>query len=388
MKRTMNSTMKKIPRFPAILATLLLSTQPVLAENFVPEVMTVEKNIAPGPNVIVNWTGWDAASKVHFYSEDDLSYKGSVSGGLTSQTMTSNDGKTLFMMSTYMKRMTTGPVEHVLEVFDISTLTKTKEVVLDGKAAMSMAMKGLLEVSSDDKYVFIQNATPATSVTVVDVAVGKILTEVPTPGCYGIIPAKESKKFSTLCGTGQIQTITLKGAEYSLASSEKIFDVDSDALYLHSERRSNGDLILTSFNGNLYILNDKDDTVKLKEKLAVSAGVEGSWAPGGFSITVYNAPNDMVFMLMHPDAEEGSHKDASAEIWAYSLKQKKLLSRTAAEGLIALDVSQDKEPKLFALNEDDEAVDMFSLVKDSKFQFEKTGSDTRVKWTTWLMVSK
>lgn len=120
----------------------------------------------------------------------------------------------------------------------------------------------------------------------------------------------------------------------------------------------------------------------------MNAGIEGSWAPGGYSITAYNKPNDMVFMIMHADAEEGSHKDASGEIWAYSLKQKKLLSRSPAEGLIALDATQDKDPVLFGSNENDESVDRFAQTKAGKFVYEKTGSDARVLWTTALMVSK
>jgi len=375
----------------AAMTSLLYTTFMVAttqAEDFKPEVLTVEKTIAAGPNVFVEWSGWDAASKIHIYSQADLSYKGFISSGLTSQFITSHDGKTLYLLSTYMKRFTTGPIESVLEIYDISTLTKIKEVVLSGKAAMSIAMNGLLEHSSDDKYVYVQNATPATSVSVVDVASGTVLTEVPTPGCYGIIPATSGYKFSTLCGSGQIKTVALKGTEYTLTASEKIFDVDSDALFIHSERRGNGDLIFTSFNGNLYLVSDKDEKVKLKEKIAVSADIEGNWAPGGYSITAYNKPNDMVFMIMHPDAEEGSHKDASTEIWAYSLKQKKLLSRSAAEGLIALDATQDKIPKLFGSNENDESVDMFAPTKGTKFDYEKTGSDARVLWTTALMVSK
>lgn len=381
--------MKKLRvRFVVMAVVVFGMVFPALAQDtFKPEVFTVEKAIKPGPNVLVNAASWDGSSKIHVYGQDGLTYKGLLSAGLTSQFVISADGKKAFVLSDYMKRYTYGPVESVLQIFDIATLTLEQEIIVPNKAVKAIGMTNLIELSADEKFLYIQNATPATSVSVVDLVQSKVVKEVPTPGCYGIYAAKKAGKFSTLCGSGQMKTHSLEGGEYQTATSAQIFNVDSDPLYIHAQRRGNGQLIFTSFNGNLYLLDDSGKSVVLKEKLAVTQNIEGNWAPGGYAISVYHKPSDQVFMVMHSEAYEGSHKDMSEEIWAYSLAKKKLISRSEAPHLVALAVTQDKQPKLYGSNEEEETVDEYTLSDAKKYVFSKTASDVKAGWTTSLLVT-
>lgn len=357
------------------------------AETFQPEVFTVEKTIQPGPNVLVNAASWDGSSKIHVFGQGGLAYKGLIGMGLTSQFVVSADGKKAFVLSDYMKRYTYGPVESVVQIFDIATLTPEREILVPNKAVKAIGMTNLIELSADEKFLYVQNATPATSVTVIDLGQGKVVSEVPTPGCYGIYAAKKAGKFSTLCGTGQIKTYALEKGEYTTTTSAKIFDVDADPLYVHAQRRGNGQLIFTSFKGNLYLLDDSGKQVVLKQKLEPARDIEGDWAPGGYAVSAYHKASDMVFLILHPEAYEGSHKDVSAEIWAYSLAKKKLVSRSAAVGLVALAVTQDKQPFLYGANEEEETVDEYTLDDPKKFTFSKTATDARVGWNTSLLVT-
>ena len=106
--------------------------------------------------------------------------------------MISPDGKSAYSQSSYLKRIMYGDHEQVLQVFDVATLTPTKEVILPNKAAMVAAYTPLLEESADGKFIYVQNATPATSVTVVDMPEKKQAAEVPTPGCWGIFVVRSS----------------------------------------------------------------------------------------------------------------------------------------------------------------------------------------------------
>lgn len=357
--------------------------------KFVPEKFTVEKTIKPGPNVIVNGASWDGASKIHIYGQDELNYKGSVSAGLVSQTLTSKDGKQLYVLSHYMKRYTYGPVESAVQVFDINTLTQVKEIIVPNKAAHAIGMPSLLESNYDDSLIFVQNATPATSVTIVDKKLGKAINEIAIPGCFGIFPAKDTNKFSTLCSTGTIKSVTLDGSKYEISESKpELFDVDKDALYVQAVRNTNGLLMIPSFSGNLYMVDDSGKSPKLVEKISITKGIEGNWAPGGYQVMSYNKSLNTVFLLMHPDAYEGSHKDASSEIWAYSMDKKEIISRSPAEYLVALTVTQGETPILFGSNEEDETVDQYTLADDKSFTFAKAGSDDKTGWSTNLQVDK
>lgn len=355
------------------------------ADSFEPEQVTMESAIDPGANVLVNQASWDGASRIHVFNQDDLKYQGVLSMGLTSQFEISPDGSRVYTLSDYMERYTYGPVHSVVQIFDLETLTPVAEIEVPNKAVKAIGMNQLIEVSADGKRLYVQNATPGTSVTVVDLDSREVVSEVPTPGCYGIVPAASGHRFTTLCGGGTLQTFDVSGKEYAHTTSDKIFDVDEDALYVDAVRTKSDKLVFTSFNGNLYIVDDSGDTPVLERKLKVAEGLDGDWAPGGYGVTTYNAATDTVFMIMHDEAYEGSHKDGSDEIWAYSLADEAIVSRSAAPDLIAISVTQGETPVIYGSNEMDETVDVYRAEGDG-FDFEKTASDDHVGWTTSLSV--
>lgn len=374
-------------RYTAICILSAILSGGAFAADFEAETFTVKPHIDPGPNLFVNEASWEGASQIHVYGQDGLTYKGQVSLGLTSQFIPSADGKKLYAFSDYMERYTYGEIETVLQVFDVNTLSVDREIIIPNKAVKAIGMNQLIAASYDEKYLYIQNATPATSVTVVELDSGKIHAEIPVPGCYGIMPATEGYRFSSLCGGGEVKTFTLDGEDYEVTSSEQIFDVDKDALYLHSQRRKTGELIMTSFNGNLYLLDDSGEKVTLTRKIAVSKGIEGDWVPGGYGVTAYNAANDAVFMIMHSGAYEGSHKDPSEELWAYSLAEDRLIGRYPAPGLVAIDVSQGENPVVYGVNEEEETLDQYSSETGLAGTYTKTASDDRCGWSTNLAVA-
>ncbi len=354
---------------------------------FEPETFTVKPEIDSGPLVLVNEASWDGASRIHVYTQDGLDYQGLLSLGLTSQFIVSHDHSKVYTLSDYMERYTYGPIHSVVQTFDLKTLKPVAEVEVPNKAAKAIGMEHLIGISADEKYLYVQNATPGTSVTVVDLADMSVAKEIPTPGCYGIYPSVKGHRFTTLCGPGTLNAYNVEADDPGATPSEQIFDVDEDPLYLHSVRTADGHLVFTSFNGNLYVVDDSGDKARLVKKLAVTDGVDGDWAPGGYGITAYNAANDMLFMIVHSDAYEGSHKDMSSEIWAYSMADEKLVSRSKAKHLVALATSQGEKPKLYGSNEEQSTVDVYTQAKGDGFKFEKTASDDRVGWTTSLMTA-
>ncbi|GGJ99573.1 hypothetical protein GCM10007426_30860 [Alloalcanivorax dieselolei] len=354
------------------------------AQAFKPETISVKPAIDPGSNVLVNQAEWAGASKIHVYGQQDLSYKGSVSVGLTSQILLGRDQKTLYTLSDYMKRLTRGPVESVIEEYDIATLSLKREIVIPNKAVKAIGMAQLLEQSADGRYLYVQNATPATSVTVVDLQAGEAVLEVPTPGCYGVFPAPRDNRFSTLCGAGDLKTYSVNGDQYD-TTSISLFSPEQDPLYVQAQRTADGRLVFLSFNGTLYLVDDGDATAKLLGTVPLTKGVNGDWAPGGYVVMAYSPATNMMFVLMHPDAYEGSHKDPSEEIWSVDMKSAKVIGRSHAEGLIALAVSQGQEPVLFGTTDEDETIERFALLDNTKFVFKAAGSDDKSGWASSLL---
>ena len=164
--------------FSAIFGLTLLSGVGLAADApFKAETFTVEKAIKPGPNVLVNYASWDGSSKLHVYGQDGLEYKGLMGMGLTSQFVISGDGKKAYVLSDYMKRYTYGPIESVVQIFDIQTLTPISEIIVPNKAVKAIAMTQLIELSADEKILYVGvSDSKATRVVAYDVAADGTIT--------------------------------------------------------------------------------------------------------------------------------------------------------------------------------------------------------------------
>jgi methylamine dehydrogenase heavy chain len=314
-----------------------------------PQHLTVKAAIDPGPNVFTTSVGDAGAGSINVFSATDLKFKGNMTTGSMGQTLIARDGKTAYTTSVYLKRISYGDPEFILQVYDVATLSPTKEIPLPPKLAMVGAQEPMLAQSADGRLVYVQNATPATSITVVDVTVGKVTGEIPAPGCYGIYPSLEGHKFSAICGDGTFASFTLNAEATSAerSQSKKIFDVDKDPIFVPTARVGT-DFVFISFHGNIYRVSDNGPAIKLVETYSVTAGVDPGWAPGGAQLITYNKANDVLFIGMHPNAKEGSHKTPAKEIWAYNLRTKKLLYRSPVDDVLALTASDAPVPVIYA----------------------------------------
>jgi len=355
--------------------------------EFVPETFGVKEAIDPGPNLFLNQQEWSGAGSINVYSADDLTYKGNMSAGAMGQVLISPDGTKAYSQSSYLKRIAYGEHEQVLQIFDVATLTPEREIILPPKAAMVAAYDPLLTQSADGRLVYVQNATPATSVTVVDIEAGEVLQEVPTPGCWGVYPSLEGYSFSTICGDGTFASFALgeDGSSAEKTVSEKIFDVDEDPLFVPAQR-VDGLLLFMSFNGNAYLLDDSTGTITLSETFSITEGTEGGWAPGGYGLTAYNEANKVLFVTMHSEAYDGSHKNASEEIWAYDMEARELLYQSPVHGVISITVTDDEVPVLYAINEEDSTVLRYEADPEAKFVLKETAEHGDTGFATVLTV--
>jgi methylamine dehydrogenase heavy chain len=341
------------------------------AQDLRPQHLTTKPAIDAGSNVFTIDQEWAGASSINVFGAGDLAYKGNLNGGTMAQMLISRDGKTAYLASVYMKRITYGEAEMVLQAFDVATLRLVREVALPPKFAMLYPYVSMLAESADGKYVYVQNATPATSVTVVDVGAGKVTGEIPTPGCFGIYPALKPNSFSVICGDGTFASYVLNadGDGATRTAGERIFDVDRDPIFTASQRVGEG-LVFVSYHGNVYEIADDGPAPTLKERFSLTTGTHGNWAPGGFELLAYNRSNGVLFIGMHPDAKDGSHKTPAKEIWAYDLEHRQLLHRTAVHGVTGLTVSGDPLPVLFALQ--DKAIIRFDVDRRAHFALKQS----------------
>lgn len=356
--------------FATIASGQALAQQPAPLEA---EQLTVEKTIRPGPNVFVSSQSWNGAGSLYIYSADDLSYKGNISAGLVGQFTLAPDGKTAYVTSVFPKRIVYGQTDAVLQSFDVATLAARSEVKIPEKFAQVAAQKGALALTASGRFALVQNATPATSVSIVDITTGKMVAEAPTPGCWSILPALEGDRFSTICGDGTLLTIKLgaNGKPTGQVRSDKIFDPDGDPLFVHAERVK-GDLLFISYKGVLHRVSDKLEKAALVDKFDFTTGQPGGWAPGGYQLLAYAPKYDVVFVTMHPDAKDGSHKNGSKEIWAVDLAKRVVQYRSLAEGFTHIAVTGGETPALVGVDSHGGKVARFEIDPTARFAMKPT----------------
>jgi methylamine dehydrogenase heavy chain len=289
--------------------------------------------------------------RVYVMDAKDLKLLGIVSTASFGMVHVPPGTSDIYVATTHLSRTTRGERTDLVEIYSGEDLTFREEIPISSARAQALNYRSLFWASSDLTHLFIQNATPATSVSVVDLAAKQQIAEIPNPGCYGIFPSAGTPlRFATTCGDGTFGTIdVVTDGSAAMKPSAEIFDPDTDALFSSADRW--GDRwVFASYGGNIYVIDVEGETATLVDKIAVSEGVEGSWRPGGYQPIAVHSDTGIAYLLMHSNGGEGSHKNPAEEIWAVDLNTKSVVGRAPSVPAIALTVSQGDAPALFAID--------------------------------------
>jgi len=193
-----------------------------------------------------------------------LKLLGMIATGFAGLPALAPDRSELYVATTYYTRLNHCERVDVVDIYDLATLERKGEVAIPPKHAMALPYHGVARTSADGRLLFVQNATPAQSVSVVDVKARKFVAEIQTPGCWMVLPSQSyAARFSALCGDGTFLTVTLNddGTLQSMKRSEAFFDAVDDALFPHAENIGDR-YFLVSFKGLLHVVNVGGEVAK------------------------------------------------------------------------------------------------------------------------------
>lgn len=280
-------------------------------------------------------------------------YLGMVNTGFGALTTVAPDGSAIYVATTYYPRLTRGQRSDVVEIHDPQTLALKAEIDIPPRRAQAASYRSLLATSADGRFLYVQNASPATSVSVVDLAAQKFVGEIQTPGCWSIQAWPQGHRFSAICGDGTLLTVTLDehGQQHSRERSARFFDPDQDPIYIHPEVRGE-ERYYVSYTGNVYPVRFAGEHPEFSPawSLLDARDRKQAWRPGGMQVAALHRASGTLFVNMHDKGEEGSHKNPSKEIWAYDLATRKRIARIPSGGAISITTSQGESPLLYALN--------------------------------------
>ena len=283
---------------------------------------------------------------------------------------TLNKAGQVILTNTWWERGTTGKRTDLIEVWDVPTMSKLPtEIEVPPRLALRGNDSTMLGLSRDESFLFLQNATPATSVTVVDMGRMQFAAEIPLPGCFGIYPvAAAANRFVSLCGDGTATTVTVdgKGKSAGVARSAGFFDADADPLFPKAVR--DGDMLyFASFLGSIYQVDISGATAKLVDKYSIVSGVEGGWKPASENLMAYSPEYKVLFISMFPKSGNGDHRVNGKQVWAVDVAGKAVLSRSTVNATSGLAWAAKPVPALIVNNPQAKSLEKYIVQPDAGY---------------------
>lgn len=292
------------------------------------------------------------ATRVVVIDPDQQKYLGMIPTGHAAPAALSHDRKTVYTADMFFTRYVRGDRTDVLTAWDSTTLSPKWEVKIPAKRAFTLTERFALSTSADDKFVYIYNFTPSTSVTVVDTEKQEVVNELAIQGCVLNYPVGD-RQFASLCGDGSIQVITLDDAGQEIDRNlTAFFDPDEERLVERATAIGTTYYFVTT-EGEMLSVDFSGDKPEVLPRWSLTTEDEQSkgWAPGGWQLMAAAPGLNRLYVLMHPDHQPHNWEDPSTVIWAFDLSTGKKVGTLESPNLIwSLSATSDDNPLLLGTN--------------------------------------
>ncbi len=277
-------------------------------------------------------------------------FKGMFNGSFIAQFYQAITRPEMYVVETFHSRGHRGDRTDVLTIYDKRSLAPIGDVVIPAKRSSNMPTDFNLQLVDNETIALIYNFTPATSVSVVDVVARKFLGEIPIPGCALVYPMG-GRAFASLCADGSMLSVQLDdgGQQASSTRTEPFFDVDNDPM-MEKAAMHDGIAYFPTFLGNLYPIDLNGATPIVGKPWSLVGNEEGGWRPGGIRVADTDS-NGRLYVLMHPDGGDGTHKNPGVEAWVFDTDDKQRIDRIELRlPALTIALTRDTKPLLVATN--------------------------------------
>jgi len=289
-------------------------------------------------------------------------FKGTFNSSFMAPFAMSSARSELYVVDIFYSRGWEGERTDVVSIYDQATFEKIDEVVLPfEKRAMTMPEKFALQLVDNGRYLLVFNMAPATSVSVVDTAKREFVTEIEIPACALTYPTGP-RGFSTLCGDGSMVSVQLdhEGRLKSRTRVDAFFDPGVDPLF-EEGTIIDGIGYFPTFQGDLQEIDFTGTVARVGKRWSLVTDTQRAknWRPGGHQITAKDA-RGRLYVLMHPDGAEGTHKDGGSEVWVYDVTKDERVQRISLKNWgNSIAVTADKAPRLIVNNPETMTIDVY-----------------------------
>ena len=311
---------------------------------------------------------WVYAHDTNFFSLSDAKvvlvdvaaenrhYKGSIPSSHFPSFIAAATRAEVYVAETLYSRRLRGARTDLITIYDKDNLAPIGEVLLPGaRRGMIVTHKNTLQFLDNERLLLVYNFTPATSVSVVDIENRAFVAEVSIGGCSMIYPSKQ-RSFGSLCGDNTMLVTHLddNGRITEQARTAAFFDADADPVFA-KPALINGVYYFPSFKGMVHPvdMNTAQPQMPGAWSLLQEQEQQENWRPGGWQIATAHEASGRLFVLMHPDGENGSHKGGGSEVWVFDVNAKQRTNRMVLKHWgVSIEVTQGEQPYLVVTNGD------------------------------------
>ena len=289
-------------------------------------------------------------SQVYVVDGDARKIIGMLTAGMISTAAISPDHSRIFLGDTFFSRGTRGSRTDVVTFYDTANLAPVSEVVIPPKRQLAGPDNLQLNATSDGRLLLVANMTPATSVTVIDIASSKVLGEIPITGCAEF-QLTGKRQFASLCGDGSLMMVNFDdhGKAVDAKRSPVFFEPEKDPVYAAPAVIKSENYYVT-YHGVVHPVDMSADPPKPGSTWSLTTDAEraAGWRPGGSQPVWGHASDGLLYVLMHQGGE-WTHKQPGPEIWVFNAKEGKRVERlTLPEPATAIFVTPDDKSLIFA----------------------------------------
>ncbi len=241
----------------------------------------------------------------------------------------------------------------VVTIYDAATLDVTGEVIIPPKKLSSMPERHGTALTADERLLVVYNFAPGQSISVVDLEKREFVAEHPISGCALVMPTGASG-VTSLCSDGTLLTTDLTEEGQVADSHRTDVIIDPDDPMFEKPAIIDGVAYFPTFRGRVVPVDLSGDAAQPDEAWSLVSAEEraAGWRPGGWQLVAADH-NGRFHILMHPNGEEGSHKNGGGEVWVFDVATKERVARHSLPNWgISIAVSNAEEPVLLVTNGD------------------------------------
>ncbi|HEX7821950.1 MAG TPA: amine dehydrogenase large subunit [Sphingobium sp.] len=292
-------------------------------------------------------------------------------------------GAFFYVAETMWSRGNRGTRQDLLTIYDAHSLKIVSEIPLTGRLLIGNRPLNL-SISPDGKYGFVYNLDPSTTIQVVNLVKRRLASSVEVPGC-GLAIAGTGVSTASLCSDGSMATIAYNSKSSGTPSRSPVFfSAEADPIFDNSfaDRRS-GKAIFLTYSGLIREVSISATPV-IGEPWSIqqAAGMPivttdallVNWLPGGREPIAFNRKTGKAYILMHM-GEYWSQKASGTELWEVDVAARKILRRKRlAKPIAAVAVTQDTNPVLMLVDEDDRLLVLDGETFEQKHEVANAGN--------------